>query len=264
MLNLTVLFFVVTGIQYWVKAFLEEVIGSDGSVVGIAFVFVSATAPTGGVIFGGWLIDRLGGYGGPVQILKTLRINASLGACAVACCLAILFMDSLAPIMTLIWLLLFSGGATVPSLTGIIVSSVKPSLRSFASSLSQLSFNILGFALSTLIPGVVMEFTGSREWGFNTVMLWSVWGVIVTMFGIWAAMDNVKLMRRFVDGNCKRHLCHPYYSSSLTSFQQRHNQTRPAIPSPASKSGALRCRRKSRTISRRSSLASRSRQCSAR
>jgi hypothetical protein len=137
----------------------------------------------------------LGRYNGPVQILKTLQINASLGFSAIACCIAILFVDSLGPIMTLIWLLLFSGGATVPSLTGIIVSSVDPSLRSFASSLSQLSFNILGFALSTLVPAAVMEITGSRDWGFSTVVLWSLWGVPATVLGLSAAHDNLNVMR---------------------------------------------------------------------
>ena len=60
-LSLSVLFFVVTGIQYWITGYLVEVIGSPRQTVGLAFVMISATAPTGGVLFGGWLIDRLGG-----------------------------------------------------------------------------------------------------------------------------------------------------------------------------------------------------------
>jgi MFS transporter, Spinster family, sphingosine-1-phosphate transporter len=58
--TLSVLFFVVTGIQFWISCYLIEVLYADETETCIAFILVSATAPTAGVVFGGWLVDHIG------------------------------------------------------------------------------------------------------------------------------------------------------------------------------------------------------------
>ena len=66
-LALSGLYFVVTGIQYWVTDYLtlpvaEGGMGMDQGLVVICFSVLSLTGPTAGVFFGGWIIDKQGGY----------------------------------------------------------------------------------------------------------------------------------------------------------------------------------------------------------
>jgi hypothetical protein len=62
MLALTSLFFVVTGLQFWVSDYLRIVLGVSQSMVSISFALVCITAPLFGVLFGGKLVDSYGGY----------------------------------------------------------------------------------------------------------------------------------------------------------------------------------------------------------
>ena len=66
-LALSALYFVVTGIQFWSTEFLVQVIRADFSTVLVAFAATSATAPILGVLFGGLVIDSIGGYHGTVR-----------------------------------------------------------------------------------------------------------------------------------------------------------------------------------------------------
>ena len=55
------LYFTVTGVQYWGTAYFESQFQADAEFVRFLFIVVSATAPTLGVVFGGAVIDRIGG-----------------------------------------------------------------------------------------------------------------------------------------------------------------------------------------------------------
>eukprot|EP00474_Spongospora_subterranea_P010444 CRZ10902.1 hypothetical protein [Spongospora subterranea] len=189
--NLTVLFFVVTGIQYWISLYLKEVCHTDVIQTGVAFIAISATAPTAGVLFGGWLIDYIGGYIGPQQTIKAMKTNAILGAIAIASALVLMSAGTLTTVMVLVFVLLFAGGATVPSCTGILVTCVPSHLQAHASSVSQLAFNVFGFALSTVVSGLIMQLTSSRLWGFRSVLLWSLWGIIAVALGYKSALRNL-------------------------------------------------------------------------
>ena len=61
-LALCFLYFVVTGIQFWITDYLHEVVGEPKEKVLTAFAITSCTGPALGVVFGGWLVDRMGGY----------------------------------------------------------------------------------------------------------------------------------------------------------------------------------------------------------
>merc|ERR1712232_473547 len=83
----------------------------------------------------------------------------------------------------LFWCLLLFGGSIVPSATGLMISSVPQDLRQLASGIGQGVYNLLGYALGTLLPGVLMDHFGSR-WGMRALLCWSVLGV----FGLAFAM----------------------------------------------------------------------------
>lgn len=52
----------VTGIQYWVPDYLQNVHKVDPHVVSLYFSATSLTAPVSGVIVGGIIITKMGGY----------------------------------------------------------------------------------------------------------------------------------------------------------------------------------------------------------
>ena len=78
-LSVTLLYFVVTGIQFWFSDFLITVMNMKKEVVFSLFTLVSISGPVLGVVFGGWLSSRLGGYNNP----KSLYFMAVVSVCAI-------------------------------------------------------------------------------------------------------------------------------------------------------------------------------------
>jgi len=60
--SITVLYFILTGVQYWMTLYWIEVLGFEESTVFITFGIVSITGPVLGVIVGGSITTMLGGY----------------------------------------------------------------------------------------------------------------------------------------------------------------------------------------------------------
>ena len=58
----------------------------------------------------------------------------------------------------MIWILLFFGGSIVPPLTGIMLNSIKPELRSFANSNATMLINLLGYLPAPAVYGLLTTF----------------------------------------------------------------------------------------------------------
>jgi hypothetical protein len=71
----------------------------------------------------------------------------------------------------LVWLLLFFGGFIVPIMTGLLLSIVKPTEKTVANSIANLSYNILGYLPSPFLYGIVCEFTGGSESRYGLILL---------------------------------------------------------------------------------------------
>ncbi len=74
------------------------------------FVFTSITAPVGGVLAGGWVIDKIGGYNTQEGVVKCLGYLAVGGSIAVSAAIPASFLENPYQIFILIWILLFFGG----------------------------------------------------------------------------------------------------------------------------------------------------------
>ena len=119
-LCLSGLYYVVTGIQYWVPDYLKEVVGVSDDVVNIYFTVTCFSGPVSGVVCGGIVTTKLGGY----NTMKSFKLIRITGVCAVLCALPIPFLPGFPAVAAFFWLLLFFGGSILPSLTGIMISSV--------------------------------------------------------------------------------------------------------------------------------------------
>lgn len=178
-IGLSGLYFVVTGIQFWVTDYLTEPaanggLGASKNLVIAAFSLTSITAPTAGVIFGGWWVDRHGGYkdadGSGAAVANTLKSCMQFGLGALCGALPAAFVKDFWVVIGGIWIVLFFGGAMLPPATGVCVNAVDPHLRSLSSAFSMFCYNALGYSAAPYICGVIAEKVGLL-WGFRTIML---------------------------------------------------------------------------------------------
>ena len=123
-LGLCSMYFIVTGIQFWMTSYLIDILEYNQITVAIVFSTVSITAPLAGVIIGGTFADQYGGYKGK-NTLKALKLCSAFGVVAFVFAFPIGFLYSLIYITVLLWTFLFFGAAIVPVGTGIMVSSVR-------------------------------------------------------------------------------------------------------------------------------------------
>lgn len=154
---------------------MQIVLLMDPKKVFITFAVVCITAPVLGVLVGGYLIQKLGGY----------TDNRALDACFYISILAALsgiflpLIDFIPLFVLLIWLLLFFGGSIVPGLTGILISSVPNKTKEVANSITHLCYNLLGYLPSPVLYGLICKYTGGAQsrFGLAFILCWSVFGV---------------------------------------------------------------------------------------
>jgi hypothetical protein len=117
MLSICCLLFIVTGIQFWISDYMINIMKVEEGKVFITFAIVCITAPTLGVLAGGYLIEQLGGYTDKRALLMCHKL-AIVSAC---CGLPLPFISNFFLFTVLMWLLLFFGGSIMPGLTGYTI-----------------------------------------------------------------------------------------------------------------------------------------------
>ncbi|KAJ9455137.1 putative sphingolipid transporter spinster-like protein 1 [Diplonema papillatum] len=174
-LSLSSLYFVVTGLQTWVADYVTDddtPVTAGSNTVVATFGFTAATAPVSGIIIGGIILIKTGGYRGKDGSYSTAYVGLILGCLAAAFAWAAIFMTTFVGFMICVWFLLFFGGGMVPGLVGLVVTSVDKQYRGLCSGFTAVVQNTLGYALGPLAAGVVADASGIK-WGFRLVLAWS-------------------------------------------------------------------------------------------
>ena len=138
----------------------------------VAFVIVSLTGPLSGVFFGGWLVDKMGGYkdeSGHAMIL-TLRTCNMFGVGAVIAAIPAAFVLNYVAAMVSVWFVLFFGAALLPALNGVMISCVPEEARSIASSFTMFTYSIFGYALAPILCGIIAQ-NATLKQGWQVVLL---------------------------------------------------------------------------------------------
>ena len=188
------LYFIVTGIQFWATIYMVEKVGANPLTVKTGFVLTSITGPLIGVFFGGWLIDKLGGYkddSGQSGVVA-LRVCSYLGAGAVLFACISAFTLNFWIVLISIWLVLFFGGAILPALTGIIINAVGEECKNMASSFSMFMYNIVGYAMAPFLSGVVSDAANDMVWGWRLIMLMSIPSILCAVLAYFAIKAQVE------------------------------------------------------------------------
>lgn len=209
---LTALYFVVTGVQFWGTSYMLIVLKAPQALVNLMFVACAASGPTLGVLVGGAVVDRFGGYRGTANRVTALRlvtvagmIHHNLALSVMYIGLAALFCAAVASVfhnfylfVGALWFILFFGGSVLPCCSGILVSIVPRKQRPISSSLCLLTFNLFGYFMSVVLSGLLMQFVDmyypscdilcSRSLGFRLVLLWSFWSFLFLYLAYSAAV----------------------------------------------------------------------------
>ena len=180
MFGISCMLFVVTGIQFWISDYMQEVMNIPSSEVYLIFSVVCITAPTFGVLSGGIFIQYLGGYTNKMALDACFKISIIAAFCGV-------FLPMVNyPIIFVIfmWLVLFFGGSITPGLTGIMIASIPENSKEIGNSITQLFYNLIGYLPSPFIYGLVCKYTGGSEsrWGLGVLVLWGIFGVCSLFF----------------------------------------------------------------------------------
>lgn len=194
-LGLCSMYFIVTGIQFWITSYLIDYLGNDPVQVIFIFSFISFTAPLSGVLIGSTFADKYGGYKGK-NSKKALKLCSAFGLVAFIFAFPIGFLYSLIYISVLLWAFLFFGAAIVPVGTGIMVSSVNKDAQATSSSISQLIFNFFGYFLSPILTGTLMDKFENKiegyKWGMRLIFWWSIFAAIFMAFALIVAINRYK------------------------------------------------------------------------
>lgn len=176
MLTICCLLFIITGIQFWITDYMKVIMQIEESKVFVTFSIVCITAPTLGVLSGGYVIEKLGGYTDKRALDACLKISM---LCAV-CGLPLPLINNFPLFVVLMWLLLYFGGAIVPGLTGIMLSSISDQYKEVANSITHFCYNLIGYLPSPILYGLVCKYTGGTEsrWGLVLLMITSIFGVL--------------------------------------------------------------------------------------
>ncbi len=192
MFGISCMYFVVTGIQFWISDYMREIMNISSSKVYIIFSVVCITAPTSGVLLGGIFIQYLGGYTNKMALNACFKISIIAAGCGIVLPL----FNIPAVFVIFMWLLLFFGGSITPGLTGIMIASIPENKKEIGNSISQLFYNLIGYLPSPFIYGLVCKYTGGSKskWGLVVLVLWGVLGVINLYFAKrYEFEDNIDL-----------------------------------------------------------------------
>lgn len=151
--GITLLYYIVTGIQYWISDYMITTLKVNDSTVFISYATISVTGPVIGIVFGGNITTYLGGYTSKLVLKTALWVAIS---CALVA-LPIPFINNFIVFCVLLWFLLFFGGSVLPCLTGIMLNTVEQNQRTTANSMANLLYNLLGFLPSPFVYGAIYD-----------------------------------------------------------------------------------------------------------
>ena len=119
-MSIASLYFVLSGLQFWATAYLNEVMGAPLSQVFTYFVIICLTAPTLGILTSIVLFNCIGGYTSKYALSLLLLFSAL----TVLACLPVPVTVTASATYGLIWLIFFFISAMLAPLIGIMLSQV--------------------------------------------------------------------------------------------------------------------------------------------
>ena len=172
MLGQACIYFVVTGLQFWGTDYSIKVLLMEESAVYTYYAATTITGPTLGVLLGGYLSHKAGGY----ETSEAGYVCAVLGGLGCLVAIPVPLVSSFGVFMGLLWGVLFFGAGMMPCLIGMIIRVVEPQHKALANSVNSIMTNLLGYLPAPLMYGFMCDLTGGdrSNAGMMLVMYWSL------------------------------------------------------------------------------------------
>ena len=198
-LGMCAIYFIVTGIQFWMTKYLIEILDIEPLLVNIIFSGISITAPLFGVLVGGTISDIYGGYKGK-NVIRAIKMIIAFGLVSFVFAFPMGFLFQIIYLSVLLWTFLFFGAAIIPIGTGIMISAVPKYCQATSSSISQLIFNLFGYFFSPMVTGFIMDrFIDKRKgfiWGMRVVFWWVIFCLIFFISSYFVAIKNYEIYEK--------------------------------------------------------------------
>lgn len=136
----SVAFFGLAVIQFYGVEYLKIVLKFDAASLFIVYACLCVLGPIGGIIFGGVVTGKMGGYVKRKAIFLCLFLTI-LGAISATC---MNLVDNKIYFVSLCLIYLFTVGAIIPPEAGITIASLENELRGDGYSLCNLLLNLIG------------------------------------------------------------------------------------------------------------------------
>lgn len=176
--------FISTAITYWASDYAISVLKGDHDLVLEVFVLVCVTGPVLGIILGGAIVQKFaGGYEGKHSI--HFCIAFAIGAVIFA--IPIRLFDGTAVFGVCLWAILLFGGAIIPNVQGIMISSLKNNQKAAGNSVSNILQNLIGFLPAPFIYGFIYERTKDTDpkLAMCLTLFYSAVGVLFLILGMY-------------------------------------------------------------------------------
>ncbi len=140
-ITLTSMFMIVSAVQFWINDYLENGLLIDDEKKRLyCFAAVVISSPPAGIILGGILSGKIGGYDTEkaiyIPLITSLIVSTLANICPLTTRLSIFF--------PLFWLYLFMGSVLLPVARGIVLVSIDKKYNGPANAVSTLIYSVLG------------------------------------------------------------------------------------------------------------------------
>ena len=113
-----------------------------------------------GIILGGAIVERCaGGYEGKHSLIYCFVFSGL----AFICTIPVKYASGVYSFGIILWGVLFFGGAVIPNLQGVMISSLKKHLRASGNSISNIFQNLLGFLPAPFLYGLIYQHTKDSD-----------------------------------------------------------------------------------------------------
>lgn len=179
-LSITSILFVSNAMTFWTTNYLTVVMGFNETLVTTYFIAAVVTAPVGGIIAGGAIVQKIfDGYDKKHSILY-ICFALTLSSFFIP---PIYFLDDLIWIILMLWGLLFFGASAIPNLQGISISCLPAKLRASGNSICNLFIFGIGFTVSPLFYGALFDAFGDKDKKLPYVLTLS-FGFVALVFSV--------------------------------------------------------------------------------
>ena len=184
------LYFVVSGLQYWITPYLNSVIEVPQREVFYFYTTTCLSAPMLGVGLSIMIFTKIGGY----NSRKAFFMCLLFGCMAVAAAIPVPFANTSAIVYILLWLIFFFGAIIIAPLVGMMLNTVPQKGKASATALATLCYNLFGYFPAPFVFGVVADIYKddtkySMRLAMGTITYWSIFaalcllGAILCKFG---------------------------------------------------------------------------------